>query len=427
MEIVNSTTTKRKILLISGQVDDLTELRGLLSKHYAVVSFKHTNEDCRFLKEQANNTSAIIICASVATANDYAMLKWIYENGLTDCSPVLIYCCTTTDFTHIDKWLGYGAIDIISLPLHENAIFNRIDNAIRLKDSTTFYDIEKMLKELPSNIYLKDSKGKYIFATHYWHHLDNDNNPEWSIRGKTDLEIRKDKENAKKAFETDIEILNTGIGKRYIIEVNTDGKQEFLEIIKEPLKDLDGKVTGIIALINDITEKENMRMQLEKLALKDGLTGLRNNKAYSIEIKRIDKEISERTANFGIAMVDLNFLKQINDKYGHEYGNKAILALSKILCDIFKHSPVFRFGGDEFIILLENNDLQNINILSNQFRNIIDQNRFNDDLPPWEKISAAIGIAIFDKKRDVSATDVFKRADGKMYECKLVMKAALQC
>lgn len=427
MEVINSTATKRRILLISGQTDDLTDLGGLLSNKYAVVSFRHFNEGFHFLKEQARNTSAAIICASVASADDHAMLKWLYKDGLIARFPILIYCFTENDFTHIDECLKYGVIDIISQPLHENTICNRIENAIRLKDSATFYEIEKMLKELPSNIYLKDNKGKYIFATHYWHHINHDDNPEWTIRGKTDLEIRKDKENARKAFETDIEILNTGIGKNYIIEVNTDGKHEFLEIIKEPLKDSNGKTTGIIALINNVTEKENMRMQLENLALKDGLTGLRNNKAYSIEIQRIDKEISERKANFGIAMVDLNFLKQINDSYGHEYGNKAIIALSKILCDIFKHSPVFRFGGDEFIILLENNDLKNITVLSDKFTKIIKQNRLNNALSPWEKISAAIGIAIYDEKSDHSTTDVFKRADEKMYECKLAMKAARQC
>ena len=54
-----------------------------------------------------------------------------------------------------------------------------------------------MLKQLPSNIYLKDAEGKYVFCTQYWHHLDKSGEKHWTIRGKTDLDIRKDKTNGR--------------------------------------------------------------------------------------------------------------------------------------------------------------------------------------------------------------------------------------
>ena len=67
---------------------------------------------------------------------------------------------------------------------------------------------------------MKDAEGKYIFATHYWHHIHGRNEIGWTIRGKTDIEIRKDKSNALKAFETDKKIIETGKGMTYTIEVN---------------------------------------------------------------------------------------------------------------------------------------------------------------------------------------------------------------
>ena len=60
--------------------------------------------------------------------------------------------------------------------------------------------IETILKELPSNIYFKDTQCRYLFCTHYWNHIVHDDTEAWSIRGKTDMEIRKDKENARKAL-----------------------------------------------------------------------------------------------------------------------------------------------------------------------------------------------------------------------------------
>lgn len=76
----------------------------------------------------------------------------------------------------------------------------------------TFYGIEKILKQLPSNIFLKDNEARYIFATKYWHHLKKTDDPNWSIRRKIDPEIRKDKQNAIEAHKKDLEIIETGKG-----------------------------------------------------------------------------------------------------------------------------------------------------------------------------------------------------------------------
>lgn len=138
-------------------------------------------------------------------------------------------------------------------------VSRRSYNALRAKDSATFYEIEEMLEKLPCDFFLKDVEGKYVFATHYWGHLDKRDDPNWTIRGKTDMEVRKDKKNAQKAYESDMKIMATGKGTRYVIEENSRGIQEFLELIKEPIFDEDGKVTGMIALINDITELELLK------------------------------------------------------------------------------------------------------------------------------------------------------------------------
>lgn len=67
-------------------------------------------------------------------------------------------------------------------------------------------------------------------------------------------------------------------------------------------------------------------------------------------------------------MIDLNYLKLINDNFGHDKGNIAIKKICNIVCVTFKHSPVFRIGGDEFVVILENEDYDNIHTLIKQFR-----------------------------------------------------------
>ena len=122
-------------------------------------------------------------------------------------------------------------------------------------------------------------------------------------------------------------------------------------------------------------------------------------------------------------MIDLNYLKRINDTFGHEKGNVAIIKLCKLVCEIFVHSPVFRIGGDEFVVILRTSDYENIESLISKFNKELDLIEKTEGLSPWEKTSAAIGYAIFDESSDTGYESVFCRADKAMYERKKAMRA----
>ena len=62
---------------------------------------------------------------------------------------------------------------------------------------------------------------------------------------------------------------------------------------------------------------------------------------------------------FAVCMFDCNCLKQINDEYGHDKGDIFLKETTRIICDVFEHSPVFRIGGDEFVAVLQNGDYEN--------------------------------------------------------------------
>ena len=125
----------------------------------------------------------------------------------------------------------------------------------------------------------------------------------------------------------------------------------------------------------------------------------------------------------GIRIVDLNYLKAINDTYGHDKGNEAIRNICRMVCATFAHSPVFRIGGDEFAIILKGRDLENIDFLIEKFNSDLKALAENKELSPWEAVSAAIGYAIYDSSKDAGAVNVFKRADNNMYENKKSMHA----
>ncbi len=162
---------------------------------------------------------------------------------------------------------------------------------------------------------------------------------------------------------------------------------------------------------------------LSELASKDALTNVRNKTSYDHYVEDLDRQISAGKAEFAVAMIDLNRLKAMNDTYGHERGNEYIKASCNVICHIFKHSPVFRIGGDEFVAILKDEDYRNRETLLREFMDFFKASAENKNAEPWQRLSAAIGMADFSPATDKKSADTFNRADQIMYKNKVEMKA----
>lgn len=181
-------------------------------------------------------------------------------------------------------------------------------------------------------------------------------------------------------------------------------------------KDINGYIDNLKRTTDELMQAREHAVQMETAANIDALTKVRNKRAYDIEITHLGDE------PYGFAMIDLNDLKGINDTYGHEKGDIAIKKLCAVVCRIFKHSPVYRIGGDEFVVILKKLDYENRNALAGAFKDEIRKINADKTLPAWERVSAAIGCAVYDEKMDSSPDSVFKRADKAMYADKKLMK-----
>ena len=175
---------------------------------------------------------------------------------------------------------------------------------------------------------------------------------------------------------------------------------------------------------------ENMTMNLRehkdlqhRLAHRDSLTGLRNTTSYKRWVVEFDKKIKEGGVSFGVIVLDINYLKKINDTYGHIYGNELIITASRIICDIFKRSPVFRIGGDEFLVILQNRDLADKEHLFANFDSACAMTYVDKDNVRFP-VSIAKGFSEFDPDKDTHFSEVFERADSEMYKNKRIMKAS---
>ncbi|MBQ6975539.1 MAG: diguanylate cyclase [Selenomonadaceae bacterium] len=177
-----------------------------------------------------------------------------------------------------------------------------------------------------------------------------------------------------------------------------------------------GNELGI--LVRSIRE---MAAKLEVYVYRDKLTGLRNAAAYIAKSSELDEQIKTNPAlNFGVVIFDANFLKKINDNYGHDAGNELIRHAAQVICKVFENSPVYRIGGDEFAAILESSDYENRQELLQLFDKKIAEENFQmaGDII---NVSVARGLGIYE--RGMNFADVAKKADVAMYNHKSAIKS----
>ncbi len=208
-----------------------------------------------------------------------------------------------------------------------------------------------------------------------------------------------------------------------------DVKMSFLDLIRENLFLVMTVIslTLLVILIlllryiraeKKVMEEEHMVKDLNRKAFVDALTSVRNKAAFYEYIDNLQEQVdSEELKDFAIGIFDCDDLKQINDQNGHDKGDIYLRTASQLICRIFTHSPVFRIGGDEFAVILQNDDFENQEELAKTFEQAQKEVTASAG-HKWEEVQVMLGIAVYDPDTDHSVTDTFRRADKIMYENK---------
>ena len=219
----------------------------------------------------------------------------------------------------------------------------------------------------------------------------------------------------KQQFISDLEQTgSTSITYRLMLE----GRPQYVTLIA--IRPQEDSRHVIVAVSNIDTAKQREMAALGTamdLANKDALTKVKNKHAYTQAVKELDEKARSCNAKYAIVVMDINGLKHINDTQGHHAGDEYIKASSHIICTVFKHSPVFRIGGDEFTVLLTGHDFDEREHLLERFEDIVTCNAKKG------LANLAFGMATYDKDLDSSIEAVFERADKAMYENKKQFKA----
>jgi diguanylate cyclase (GGDEF)-like protein len=171
-------------------------------------------------------------------------------------------------------------------------------------------------------------------------------------------------------------------------------------------------------VMDEKTEQSKALGSVKQIAYKDPLTGLKSARAYQEAKENFNQKISGlQLKELGVIVLDLNGLKQVNDNLGHEEGDRYIKEGSAMICKQFQHSPVYRIGGDEFVVLLEGDDYRQRITLLDEFNKQMEENAKTGG------IVISSGLDVFRPGRDIDFNSIFERADQRMYERKKALKA----
>ena len=159
--------------------------------------------------------------------------------------------------------------------------------------------------------------------------------------------------------------------------------------------------------------RENLQSHIDKvqaLAYQDPLTGVKSKQSYAEQETKLNQMITNGSLQeFAVVACDLNNLKITNDTKGHKAGDELLRSASRLICDFYGHSPVFRTGGDEFEVILQGQDYENRHAILSALNKTVEQNLKEGN------VVVAVGMSDFIPGKDKNLQDVFMRADEIMY------------
>jgi diguanylate cyclase (GGDEF)-like protein len=175
-----------------------------------------------------------------------------------------------------------------------------------------------------------------------------------------------------------------------------------------------------IALEIEIEERKAAEAEVRRLSLTDELTGLYNRRGFFVVAEQQLKLAQRNQIPTYLMFIDLDGLKQINDKLGHEIGDTAIVAAANLIQQTFRQSDTLgRLGGDEFVVLLQGND-PSVEMIIGRLQSSIDEyNQFANQ--PFH-VSMSTGVVNYDYHQPVSLDHLITLADELMYQQKRAKK-----
>jgi diguanylate cyclase (GGDEF)-like protein/PAS domain S-box-containing protein len=214
--------------------------------------------------------------------------------------------------------------------------------------------LRTVMQTIPDLVWLKDLDGVLLACNRQFERLYGA--AEAQIVGKTDYDF-VDRELADFFREHDLKALAVGkpcINEEWLTFAD-GGYRGLFETVKTPMRDHSGQLIGVVGIARDITSRKAAEREIEQLAYYDPLTQLPNRRMLMHRLQQVLSNTSQPRRKGALLFIDLDNFKILNDTIGHDVGDRLLCSVAQRLTSSVRQGDVIaRFGGDEFVVLLEN-------------------------------------------------------------------------
>ena len=321
-------------------------------------------------------------CMEMDKENFEAMIKRLEHQYNKDVSSLIVekvkdtyyYLFILKGFEYLLLWKHPNSLDNEAIALLKN-ISIKLQHAIYgCKIHDTLHEVQNNLEDntillntiidtVPLSIFWKDVTSTYLGGNKLFLKDAQCKNID-HLRGKNDYQLPWSSKDAQYYRAQHKKVLGTGVAILDYEEpyVDENGMERWASTSLVPLKNTDGKVFGLLGTYYDITLKKESEYKLKVhrdalayQATHDSLTGLPSRSLFMDRLKHAIYFAKRNESKVAVLFIDIDKFKNINDSYGHPFGDLAIKKVAKrIRNNIRTIDTVARFGGDEFIVLLDN-------------------------------------------------------------------------
>jgi diguanylate cyclase (GGDEF)-like protein len=181
---------------------------------------------------------------------------------------------------------------------------------------------------------------------------------------------------------------------------------------------IDALVASLSGQIGLFLHQHAEREKIRSLANHDALTGLLNHMSFQDIFEREFERHRRHERSLSLLFIDIDHFKRINDQYGHQAGDQVLREVARILASsLRKIDYVFRYGGDEFVVLMTETDVQRATMLGHRIRGAV-KREIAGGAPSGNPVSVSIGIAECSALTPIGRDELLFRADGALYQAK---------
>ena len=276
--------------------------------------------------------------------------------------------------------------------------------------------IDRIMDLVPIPLFVKSREGRYIDCNKAFENFMSVRREE--IIGKTAYELWS-RDEADVFTAQDNGLYDQGGLQTYETDVtSSEGVHHIVQFHKQVFTDSSGTAAGLLGAIFDITEKKRLESALARLAATDELTGLPNRREGMARLEVLHKVSERKKRPYCIAMVDLDHFKRLNDQYGHAAGDLVLKAFADMTRKTLRSGDIcFRYGGEEFAILLPETGLEDGLKVVERLRETWAATQLAlSDCPPVQA-TVSIGLTQYPIK-SISLEHLIQEADRALYDAK---------